>query len=348
MNKLILLLLAASALCAQSPYTNIRTPDGRPVCAPWVHEQYKVTMHGHSFATWHPPIDPVHNCVFGHEHGSDPRAFRYFAQTGMPAFGSVAHGSHHSAETEAHAGFKVYLVNNDGRGKAWMIVLHQGSGSPRRAAVQRHSLQVWMFRRSDNLLLASTGVMADFGEFVGNCQGSGFRQPMRLIPQSGCDGIYESWNVVMDVGGAFKSTAAFDIDNATTAVEPANLELIRPNLPAACGPYAWDGWDSYCKGDKRSILHPQWVLRNTGPEDEFCTTREGARIACETPDAVRQFVRRGIRIDESSQCCGSSVVYIMTNPADGGVYRRQDDRANRGQAGSVNFETRAYSIRWPN
>jgi hypothetical protein len=31
----------------------------------------------------------------------------------------------------------------------------------------------------------------------------------------------------------------------------------------------------------------------------------------------------------------------------GGLYRRQDDRANRGQAGSVNFETHEYSVRWP-
>jgi hypothetical protein len=348
MTKLMLLLPAAAALAAQSPYLSEKTPDGRPVCAAWVHDQYKVNLNGRMYATWHPPIDPVYNCAFGHEHGSDPRAFRHFAQTGMPAFGAVHPGGMRHGEEEAHAGFKVYVVNNDGRGKSWMVVLHQGSGSPRRADVRRHSLQVWMFRNRDNLLLARTGVMADFGEFVGNCDGSAFRHPMRLIPQSGCTGIYESWNVEMDVGGAFRSSAAFDIDNATTAVEPANLELIRPNLPAACGPYAWDGWDSYCKGDKRSILHPKWVLRNTGPADEFCTTAEGQRTSCEDMGAVRQFVRRGVRVDESAECCGSSVVYIMTNPADGGIYRRQDDRANRGQAGSVNFETREYSIRWPN
>jgi hypothetical protein len=51
----------------------------------------------------------------------------------MPAFGPI--GSHAGSE-EPHAGFKVFVANEDRRGLSWMVVLHQGSGSPRRGTVR--------------------------------------------------------------------------------------------------------------------------------------------------------------------------------------------------------------------
>src|SRR5829696_8047598 len=111
---MVALLLAAPSAGAADPVddSHQRAPDGTPICAAWVHDQYTVERGGRSWATWHPPRDARYGCAFGHEHGSNPRALRYFSRTGMPAFGLV---SDYAGSSEAHAGFKVSLANEDGK-----------------------------------------------------------------------------------------------------------------------------------------------------------------------------------------------------------------------------------------
>ena len=49
------------------------TPKPNSACPAWVHDQYMTTgPDGKQYRTWHPQIDPVYWCSFGHEHGSDP------------------------------------------------------------------------------------------------------------------------------------------------------------------------------------------------------------------------------------------------------------------------------------
>src|SRR3712207_3282640 len=150
---LLLVLIAAAPARAAAP-------DGTPLCPDWVHDRYVVERGGQTWPTWHPPVDPRYGCAFGHEHGSNPRAFRHFARTGAPAFGPI--GSY-AGKDEAHTGFKVFVANEDRKGYAWMIVLHQGSASPRRAATRFHSMEAWLFRNRGRRLIAHTRVMADFG-----------------------------------------------------------------------------------------------------------------------------------------------------------------------------------------
>jgi len=76
-----------------------------------VHERYTVERDGRRWPTWHPPRDPCYRCAFGHEHGSNPRAFRFFARTGLPAFGPTAS---YAGSEEAHAGFKVFVPTRIG------------------------------------------------------------------------------------------------------------------------------------------------------------------------------------------------------------------------------------------
>ena len=77
-------------------------PDGTPVCAGWVHDRYTAVAGGRRWPTWHPARDPRYGCAYGHEHGSNPRAFRYFRRTGMPAFGPIGG---YAGSDESHAGF---------------------------------------------------------------------------------------------------------------------------------------------------------------------------------------------------------------------------------------------------
>jgi hypothetical protein len=305
-------------------------PDGTRICPDRVHDRYTVERGGREWPTWHPPLDPRHGCAFGHEHGSSPRAFRYFKRTGMPAFGPI--GSH-VASDEPHAGFKVFVANEDRKGLAWMVVLHQGSGSPRRGTVRHHSLETWLFANRGRRLIAHTRVMADFGAAVPNCPGARLRPSMRLLPHPGCRSVYEEWDTALDVGGALRARPGFGIDNAITQFDPAAPERVVFNKPFACGPHDPAGWDSYCKGDKRAVLHPRWVVRNRG-RSRFRTDAYGKRAT----SGFLQVVSRRVRVDQSDECCGPENAFVMERPSDGGIYR-----AGRGGS-SANFEFPGYCV----
>jgi hypothetical protein len=310
--------------------TRPAAPDGTPMCADWVHARHTVERGGRTWPTWHPPRDPEYGCAFGHEHGSNPRAFAHFERTGMPAFGPI--GAFAGGE-EAHAGFKVFVVNRDRKGLAWMVVLHQGSGSPKRATVRFHSLETWLFRRRGARLAAHTRNMADFGEALPSCPGTELRARMRLLPTPACTSVYEEWDTTFDVGGVIRARPGFGIDNAITQFDPAAPERVLFNKPFACGPHDPGGWDSYCKGDKRTVLHPQWQLHNRG-SSRFRTDAYGRRAGA----GLLQVVSRRLRIDQSKECCGTENAFVMERPSDGGIYR-----AGRGLH-SANFEFPGYCV----
>ncbi len=333
-----LIALAALGLAAPAPaaardpvdHSQPRAPDGTPVCAKWVHDRYTVQRDGRRWATWHPPRDPRYGCAFGHEHGSSPRAFRFFRRTGMPAFGPIGA---YAGSDEPHAGFKVFVANDDRKGLAWMVVLHQGSGSPRRGTVRFHSLEAWVFKRGGARLLGHVRLMADFGEAVLNCPDARLAPRMRLLPTPGCRSVYEEWDTALDVGGVLRARPAFGIDNAITQFDPAAPERVVPNKRFACGPHDPAGWDSYCKGDKRAVLHPRWVIRNAG-RSRFRTDAYGRRAAA----GLLQVVSRRTGVDQSRECCGAENAFIMERPSDGGLYR-----AGRG-LNSSNFEFPGYCV----
>jgi hypothetical protein len=327
-----LLLAAPPATAGPDPIDHdvSPAPDGTPVCAQWVHDRYLARRGDRSWPTWHPPRDLRYDCAFGHEHGSNPRAFRHFRRTGMPAFGHIGA---FAGSDEPHAGFKVFVANRDGEGLAWMIVLHQGSGSPRRGTVRFHSLEVWLLRRRDGRLLAHTRHMADFGEAVPNCHRARRRPSMRLLPAPGCRRADEEWDTAFDVGGVFLGRPGFGIDNPTTQFDPADPERLVFNKPFACGPHDPQGWDSHCKGDRRAVLHPRWVVRNRGPS-RFRTDAWGRRAAA----GLLQRVARRIRVDRS----GERSTFVMERPSDGGIYR-----AGR-RLSFAGFEFPGYCVLGPN
>ena len=333
LTLLFLLLAAPAASAAEDPIDHSQppAPDGTPVCADWVHDGYTVERNGRTWATWHPPRDPRYDCAFGHEHGSNPRAFRHFGRTGMPAFGLV---SDFAGGSEAHTGFKVFLANEDRRGLAWMIVLHQGTGSPRRGTVRFHSLETWLFRERGRRLLARTRQMADFGEAVANCAGVESRARWRLLPAPGCRRAYEEWATEIDVGGVFRARPAFGVHNAITQFDPGDPARVVFNKPAVCGESDPAGWDSLCKGDRRTVMHPRWLVRNTG-RSRFRTDAYGRRA----DQGILQVVARRVRVDQRRERDGVENAFIAENPSDGGIYR-----AGRGFRPRRGFEFPGYCV----
>jgi hypothetical protein len=330
---MVALLVFAPAAWAADPvdHSQPAAPDGTRVCAQWVHDQHRVERGGRSWATWHPPRDPRYGCAFGHEHGSNPRAFRHFGRAGMPAFGLV---SDYAGSPEAHAGFKVFVANEDRKGLAWMIVLHQGSGSPRRGTVRFHSLEAWLFRERGARMLARTRQMADFGEAVPNCPGAQARETWRLLPVPGCRPAYEEWATALDVGGVLRARPAFAVHNAITQFDPADPGRVVFNKAAACGPADPAGWDSRCKGDRRSVLHPRWLVRNRGPS-RFRTDVYGRRAGA----GLLQIVSRRIRVDQRGERDGVENTFVAERPSDGGIYR-----AGRGLRPARGFEFPGYCV----
>jgi hypothetical protein len=175
--------------------------------------------------------------------------------------------------------------------------------------------------------------MADFGSALANCPDTRLRSRMRLLPSPACKSVYEEWDTAFDVGGVFSGRPGFGIDNAITQFDVADPERVVFNKRFACGPNDPAGWDSYCKGDKRTVLHPRWRLRNRGPS-RFRTDAYGRRAAA----GLLQVVSRKIRIDQSDECCGAENAFVMEQPSDGGIYR-----AGRG-LNSKNFEFPGYCV----
>ncbi len=280
-------------------------------------------------------------CAKSHEHGSRRGAF-LAAPIGLRRpFGSVAA---RVGAVEPHQGFKTFVVNDDGHGRAWMVVLHQGTAGPKRATTRFHSMDLWMVRRKDRALLADVHVMADFGSAVFDCKGVDPPASSRVLPAVGasCATDYEAWTTQLSVGGRIQALGiTFGVDNPTTIIDPEDPTRLVFNTPEVCGPGDPAGTASACKGDRRWIQHPRWYLRNRGPS-VFYTDPYGRDPSSKPfPGSVRQFVRRGVRIDERRDWSGSSNEFRMTNPADGGIFRPGQRTPSRG------FDSPG-AVHWPN
>ena len=252
-----------------------------------------------------------------------------FRRTGMPAFGPI--GSFAGSD-EPHAGFKVFVVNDDRKGLSWMMVLHQGSGSPRRGTVRFHSLDTWLFR--GRRLLAHTRVMADFGHAVGQLprrpDASPHAAAARPTLQVGLRGVGHA------------AERGRRVPRRARVRDRQRDHAVRPGGSGACGvqqavrvrpcttPRAWD---SYCKGDKRTVLRPRWRVSGRGAS-RFRTDARGRRAAA----GLLQVVARRARVDQRRECCGVENAFVMERPSDGGIYR-----AGRG-LNSANFEFPGYCV----
>lgn len=333
--------IAAAALLALAPVYAVYG-GVNPVCSVVPHAHFVWTgASGQELAAWHPATDPASGCAFPHEHGSDPSKFIGAKRAGTLAFGALAQKM---GMAEPHEGFKVYVVNNDGHGKAWMVVLHQGTAGPKRATQPHHSLDLWMVRRRDRALLAEVHVIADFGRAVEDCEGLIPPPATRVLPSlaPGCSHDYEAWTTQLSVGGRLRAPGiTFGVDNPTTVIDDAAPGRLAFNAPDVCGPGDPAGETSTCKGDRRWIQHPRWVLDNRGPA-VFYTDAYGAGYSTRPfPGSVRQYVRRGMRIDERRVWGGPAAEFRVANPAGGGVFRSGLKTPSRG------FDTTG-AIHWPN
>ena len=205
-----------------------------------------------------------------------------------------------------------------------MIVLHQGSGSPRRGSVRFHSLETWLFRERGRRMLARTRQMADFGEAVAELPGRArSRESWRLLPVPGCRPSYEEWATALDVGGVFQRTPGLRHPQRDHAVRPGRprahglqqARRLRASRPRGLG-VALQG------RPPRRVPSALVRCATTARRASAPTHTGGARSA-----ASLQIVSRRIRIDQRRERDGVENAFIAEQPSDGGIFR-----AGRGSA----------------
>lgn len=313
-------------------------------CPQSVHDGYTaIGPDGNVYPTWHPSVDPATGCWFDHEHGSDPHLFVGFASIGMPGFGYTGTKSGFS---EPHEGFKVFVTNNDQHGRAWMIVLHQGTRGPKRALTQFHSLD-WYITSTSGQKLVEIHTMADFGYSSPNCSGPGNETPAkfvaipnsasgytfsghqyqrRFVPTTDCAStrVYETWSTRINVGNVFAASPTFDIDNPSTVFNLNNPTEVRymcefrsPNEDCA------SFYNTQWSGNKRGVLQPQQQVSNPGPQ-EFYADLHGLVVDATAPGALKQFVTNQGWNDQPC-FCGLDGFRLPRNS--GGIYITPDPGA---------------------
>ena len=159
-REMYLILLAESD---GNPTATPPTPDGfTPVnpntqCPAWVHDLHTtIGPDGAEYHTWHPAIDPVYWCYFGHEHGSDPSVI---PGSPMIAYEYVASNV---PQNEPNMGFKEFIFK-DMTGNYWVrFIIHAGTASDRRVCAQFHTLYVSVYDSAGNEKFG-VGFKADYG-----------------------------------------------------------------------------------------------------------------------------------------------------------------------------------------
>ena len=164
------------------------TPGANDTCTPAIHDAYRtVGPDNKRYPTWHPPVDPVTGCRFGHEHGRDPRGSALYGEVGAIPFGFANEQLEAfdplNPRREDHVGHKVEWENNvpmhfgsDAASSLFdvrcdvLVKLHQGTHSKDAFTNNVHEL-VYHVRCTDGLALHVTMLAAIGrpGEFVRSC-----------------------------------------------------------------------------------------------------------------------------------------------------------------------------------
>ena len=195
--SLALLLLLTSCESTTSPEPivalgdavafGIWTPAGTDTCSKAIHDSYSTVGPDQlRYPTWHPPVDPVTGCTFGHEHGRDPSGSDLYDMVGDIPFGyanqHLMESGFGAVRNEDHVGHKVEWENDMemsvGEGGSAVISvrcdvlvkMHQGTHSPDAFTNNMHEV-AYHIRCSDGTGFSATVLtpIGDAGELVSSC-----------------------------------------------------------------------------------------------------------------------------------------------------------------------------------
>lgn len=150
------------------PANQTEVPLPNTACPSWLHNLWGAAgPDGVIYNSWHPQIDPVYWCRYGHEHGSDPSLVKY-----KPAFEYVA--QRFNNQPELHVGFKGFAIKDDSTGLGWYVNIHSETGVQGRACARFHTVVISAIDQTTGILQAELAYKGDFGATVSNgSDGSG-------------------------------------------------------------------------------------------------------------------------------------------------------------------------------
>jgi hypothetical protein len=307
-------------------------PVAGQLCPAWVHDRYTVAgPDGKQYPTWHPPVDPEYGCLFGHEHGADPRTSR--ADPSLPAFGYAAALM---GMEEPHVGFKVFVINqgdmvDDGRVAQadYRVVFHMGTSGVKRFTERFHSLEYDYVARDGTGREARVYGMADtsdnpIGSTCANPRGGG-----RDFSTIGCPDPYEIWPF------------GFDIIHPDDPF--ADVQHVRVHVGGAVAAF-----------DPVTTVDPSDLTRLVFTQDY---RRPGSGIDPRSPDAEFQGCRREVYGGPNywNNAAGPTVYYTdpmgHVQPGPGPGLIRQEVSATASRANELYKLQRDFcgnGIRWPN
>jgi hypothetical protein len=164
-------------------------PGPQDTCTKALHDAYAVVgPDGITYPTWHPPVDPISGCTFGHEHGRDPAGSDLFTVVGKIPFGianqHLEESGFGAVRNEDHVGHKIEWENDiemavGGGGDAIfdvrcdvLVKMHQGSHSPDAFTNNLHEV-AYHIRCTDGTGFSATLLtpIGRAGELVASCDG---------------------------------------------------------------------------------------------------------------------------------------------------------------------------------
>jgi hypothetical protein len=225
-------------------------------CSADVHNAYStVADDGKRYPTWHPPVDPVSGCSFGHEHGRDPHGSRLYALVGDLPFGYANEQLDQSGlgihRHEDHVGHKIewendLLVELPGTASQLLQVrcdvmtkLHQGTHSRDAFTNNLHELNYHIrCNEGTEMHITMLSAIGRPGEFERTCGGTVVVGPatpvnspagggQRKIPHVSCiqDRILRPLGTRSDFGALHES---WETSNSIRAANGRTLASFNP------------------------------------------------------------------------------------------------------------------------
>jgi hypothetical protein len=155
-------------------------PKPNTACPAWVDNLYVTTgPDGQTYKSWHPQIDPVYWCYFGHEHGSDP------SLVGLPGFALEYVARVNGNQAEIHEGFKGIAIRDEEKKIGWYINIHAETHDLHRVCTRKHTVVVIatdLTKSYPDNLLAMVGYKGDFGASRSNRDLAGSNKTIDNVP----------------------------------------------------------------------------------------------------------------------------------------------------------------------
>jgi hypothetical protein len=307
----------------------LEVPQPNTACPAWVHDQYMVRgFDGRMYPTWHPQIDPVYWCYFGHEHGSDPRqlpALRKRIDDGSIklAFGYAARKANLD---EPHSGYKVFAYD-DRQGHAWLVAFHFGPSDRWRLCTRLYEYNLWVLSTQSGKILSEQHFLIDTGAAINpsvdpetnyrppDCPGNydlpfdqGFMGQRRipLISYSGTEGWVPTYVQTLGivVADPVQEVMAYVIDNPQFRCSPerdAQRRYTCNQMVRSPSDYDWgeNRWFTVPGGDVNDGFEINAAIALA--QGEFYTDALGkTRRRPTDPDAVRQYLEPGLHLKHVS------------------------------------------------